>query len=97
MVPQAQKLQWGDKNPADSLEYNIDWQLVLQALDGDTIANAVWEAPGLSLGTQAVVNNRTSAVLSRGVAGQSYNVTCTITTAGGRMVRRQVLLPVRVF
>jgi hypothetical protein len=97
MIPQPQKLQWSDKNPADVVDYSIDWIQVLRALDNDSIASAIWNAPGLGLGTQSVLGTTTSAFISGGIDGQSYTVTCTITTTGGRTVRRQVLLPVRVF
>jgi hypothetical protein len=97
MIPQPQKLQWSDKNPADVVDYSIDWIQVLRALDNDSIASATWDAPGLSLGAQSVLGTTTSAFISGGIDGQSYTVTCTITTNGGRTIRRQVLLPVRVF
>lgn len=98
MFPQPQKLQWSDKNPADVVDYSIDWIHVLKAFNGDTIASASWSVPsGLNLGAQIVLGTTTSAFISGGVADQTYQVTCTITTAGGRTVRRQVLLGVRNF
>jgi hypothetical protein len=97
MIPQPQKLQWSDKNPADVVDYSIDWIQVLRALDNDSIATANWSAPGLNIQQQQVLGTTTSAFISGGIDGQSYTVTCTITTNGGRTIRRQVLLPVKVF
>jgi hypothetical protein len=90
MIPQPQKLQWGDKNPADVVDYTFDWIQVLKALDDDSIVSATWVAPGLSLGPQSILGTATSVFISGGVDGQNYTVTCTILTTGGRIIRGAV-------
>jgi hypothetical protein len=96
MIPQPQQLQWSDKNPADLIDYSIDWINVLKALNDDTIASATWNVPsGLVLEGQTIAGSVTSAVISGGTAGQVYTVGCQITTTGGRIVRRNVRLAVK--
>jgi hypothetical protein len=95
MMPTPQLLQWSDKNPNDFVDYAVDWFAVLNALQ-DTIQAVNWFVPsGLLRGGESVQGNITSIFLGGGTAGVTYTVSCEITTAGGRIIRRQILLRVK--
>jgi hypothetical protein len=88
---------WPPKDPAEVLDYTIDWTL---RLAGDTIISSTWAAlPGgsaLTIGTggqaPAFITNMTKLWLSGGTIGQSYNLKNTITTAAGEtMIETAVL------
>jgi hypothetical protein len=82
------------KDPDDSLDYAIDMAQQM-TLDGDTIASVVWSVPtGLTEGASTVTTTKVSVVLSGGTAGSSYDITGTITTAGGRVYERSFTVEV---
>lgn len=90
-------LRWPDKDPADVLDYALDWsdQLALSDPD-DTISSATWTVPaGLTAGAQFVASGIAAIWLSGGTAGTDYTVTCRIVTTGGRTLERSVKLLVK--
>ena len=90
-------LRWPDKDPADVLDYGLEWseQLALTS-PADTISSATWTVPaGLTAGAQSVVSGVATSFLSGGTAGTDYTVTCRIVTAGGRTLERSVKLLVK--
>ncbi len=90
-------LRWPDKDPADVLDYALDWsdQLSLTS-PADTISSATWTVPaGLTAGAQFVVGGLATTWLSAGVAGTDYTITCRIVTAGARTLERSVRLFVK--
>lgn len=90
-------LRWPDKDPADVLDYGLDWsdQLAL-VTPADTISSATWTVPaGLTAGAQFVIGAVATIWLSGGTAGTDYTITCRIVTAGGRTLERSVKLLVR--
>lgn len=74
------------KAPEDILDYEWDWSTWLPT--GDTIATVSFTAAdGLIIESNPAVSNTATtatAFISGGAAGESYAVTCQITTAGGR-------------
>lgn len=90
-------LRWPDKDPADVLDYSLDWsdQLAL-VTPADTISAVQWTLPtGLTAGAQIHANGIATTWISGGTAGTDYTVTCRMTTAGGRVLERNVGLYVR--
>jgi hypothetical protein len=93
-------LRWPDKDPADVLDYALDWsdQLSLTS-PADTISSATWAVPaGLIAGEQFVIDGVATIWLSDGTAGTNgtdYTLTCRIATTGGRTIERSVRLFVR--
>lgn len=76
------------KDPQSRLDYSFDIQDWLNT--GDTIASVEWILdPGITIGidTYAPWNTDTGAFcwISDGTLGEVYNVTCRITTVGGRI------------
>lgn len=89
-------LRWPAKDPADVLDYSIDWhdQLTLPAAP-DSIASVVWVVPaGLTAGIQIHALGVATIWLSGGTAGVEYVVTCRITTTAGRVIERSARLAV---
>jgi len=90
-------LRWPDKDPAETLDFYMDWtdQLDLTT-PSDTISAAVWTVPaGLTAGAQYHADGKATTWLSGGTAGTDYTLTCRITTAAGRVIERNVRLYVR--
>ena len=80
------------KDPNAQLDYGFTWGAWLA---GDTISTAEWTVPGgLTKEDESVDGDRTVVWLSGGAVGQTYAVTCRVTTAGGRVDDRT--LSVRV-
>jgi hypothetical protein len=88
-------LRWPDKDPADVLDYAMDFADFL-ASPIDTIASVVWTVPaGLTAGTQYNVSGVATVWLSAGAAGTDYAITARVITAGGRTIERSAALYVR--
>jgi hypothetical protein len=83
------------KDPESTLDYPIDWSQWL--VGADTITGApVWTVPsGLTLVTQANTATIATAWISGGTAGATYLVECKITTTGGRIDERSILVEVK--
>ena len=80
------------KTPAELDDWQIDW--TTRGLGTDTISTSTWSVPGASEGSTSDLNitspaptkttTSTTVWLSGGIAGNSYLVTNTIVTSGGR-------------
>lgn len=94
-----------DKQPADVLDYDIDFSAILD--DGDTIASTgsppvpmpldrVVSPAGITFGPTVVINNGKTVKqwLSGGANRIQYKITLTVTTSAGRV--KQVEFVVRV-
>jgi hypothetical protein len=93
-------LRWPDKDPAEVLDYGLDWSDQLALTDpNDTISSATWTVPaGLIAGAQFVIDGVATIWLSGGTAGANgtdYTLTCRIVTSGGRTLERSVKLMVK--
>lgn len=77
------------KAPNDVLDYEWDWSVWLPT--GDTISTVSWTAAdGLTIETSPASSNTTTTAtvwLGGGTAGETYNVTCEVTTAAGRVAQ----------
>ena len=91
-------LSWPAKDPADTLDYEIDFGPALAGNEGDSITAAMATVqPAGELLPGAVAADGETVVLwfSGGTAGTTYAVTVSVTTASGRAISRAVLLPVQ--
>lgn len=80
------------KDPDATLPYAWDWSPWLGA---DTIATAtVLPVDGLTVGPVSHTDGIVSVWLSGGVAGQTYAVTCRVTTAAGLVDDRTITVKV---
>lgn len=80
------------QDPTALLDYTLDWS---DWLGTDTLVGAVFTAAGLTVNASGFTSYAATAFLSGGVDGVDYPVTCTITTAGGRVDDRTFLIQVR--
>jgi hypothetical protein len=75
------------KDPEAILDYIWDWTAWLDDIV-DTLAFETVTVPtGLVLESEAIVGKTVVAFISGGTVGQTYPVTCHITTAGGNPPR----------
>jgi hypothetical protein len=76
--------KWPDKDPDDTLDFAVDWS---EWLGDDVIASVDWAADkvGLSFEEQTNANGVATVWLSAGTLGETYRVTCQITTEAGRI------------
>lgn len=85
---------WTTQASGAALDYTLDWSADLD--DGDSIAEAAWTSdPGLVVDRRTATEATTTAWISGGLGGQSYRVSCTITTDTGRVDRRSFRVFVR--
>lgn len=81
------------KDPAATLEYVFDWTAFLGT---DTISVAVVTVPaGITKVSEATAAGKVTVWLLGGTVGQSYTVTCKVTTVAGRIDERSLLIRVR--
>lgn len=80
------------KDPADILDYQLDWSSWLGA---DTISASTWTVPsGITQVTETETTTTATIWLSGGTAGQSYTLANKIVTAGGRTCERSIVIVV---
>lgn len=84
-----------EKQPADVLDYDFDYSDWLDDRS-DTIAtyNVVAET-GLTVGLVTAISGVVKVFLSGGTDGQTYKVTCTVTTTGGRTKQAEISVKVK--
>ena len=83
------------KQPADVLDYDFDYS---DWLDDrvDTIATQTVTADtGITVGTVSNASGVVKAWISGGTDGQTYKVTCTMTSAGGRIKQAEISIRVK--
>ena len=80
------------KGVGDTLDHVVSWAPILE---GDTITASSWIIPaGLTQTDESFAPTTTTIWLGGGVAGQTYGLKNTITTAGGRVIQRTIELKV---
>jgi len=81
------------KDPDAILDYIVDW---INWLCSDTIATGTWTVPtGITKVSNSITDTEAIVWLSGGTAGHSYDLTCRIITAGGRVDDRTISILVR--
>jgi len=86
--------KWDPKDPDEVLDYEIDWT---DRLDGDTIVTSTWPIVpvGITKNSDAHTTTASTIWLSGGTLGAAYDLTCRITTAGGRTMDQSVRIGVK--
>lgn len=81
------------KQPSDAMDYDIDYTDWLTS--GDNVQSAVVTPDtGITLDSMVINDPRIKIWLSGGTAGTTYKITCTMTSADGRV--RQDEFKIRV-
>ncbi len=75
------------KDPGDDVIFTFDWSRYLADLDAIEIA-VVDGAAGLTVGDVHHTTTQVTVRVSGGTAGNTYDITCAITTTGGNSVER---------
>lgn len=84
------------KDPAAVLDYTFDWTLWLNDISDTITGTPVYTlTTGITKVTQSNTTLKTTIWISGGIAGNTYQVDCTITTAGGRTDSRSIFLKVK--
>lgn len=81
------------KDPNETLDFTFDWSSWLPS--GDTISTSVFTVDA-GITNASSSNTTTTAIifLSGGTAGTRYKVANRITTAGGRIAERTIIINV---
>jgi hypothetical protein len=91
-------LTWPTAEPDDSLDYSLDVTAAIEdATDAITVATAMVAPSGTGevvASNITVANNVISLYLTGGVAGRTYMVNLTATTAANRVFQWYVYLPI---
>lgn len=87
------------KDPDAVLPYGIDWTAWLET--GDAIASAAWtvtspsgDADSIVVDSDSETDTVATAILSGGTLGNTYTVTCRITTDNGYIDDRSIVITV---
>lgn len=78
------------KDPDAELDFAIDWSEWLP--HGDAIASSQWIADGLTIERDSHTASKTTVWISGGENRRRYKATNRITTAGGRVDDRTIIL-----
>lgn len=92
-------LSWPTKDPNDVLDYQLDISGAIIGNSGDgieTLDVSIWPASTGDLALNSATADGAVAVLwlGSGIAGTTYTVTVRMGTVAGRVIVRDVLLPV---
>jgi hypothetical protein len=88
-------LKWPPKDPAEVLDYIVDWSARLPA---DLIANSTFTVSGganVAIVANSYSNTTTTVWLASGTAGRVAKITNQITTVGGRTFEESVNLTIQ--
>lgn len=84
------------KQPADHLDYDIDYSRWLPDGDAVTMAVAAVDPPGeLAIDSVQITDQIVKAWASGGVDGGTYKITITASTSGGRIKETDFKIRVR--
>lgn len=82
------------KDPQATLDYVFDFDKYLEA-DDSISAHAFTVPAGLTKVTDSHASRLATVWISGGTAGTAYQVTCQITTSGGRIDERTITIGVQ--
>ena len=84
------------KQPSDTMDYDIDYTDWLTT--GDNVSSVVITTEtGITVDSSFINDPRVKIWLSGGTAGTTYKVTCTMTSADGRIRQDEFKVKVREF
>jgi len=87
-----------DKAPGELLDYRVDWSARLTVNRvSDTITASTWSASpvGLTINTNTFTNPYTTVWISGGTLNETYTLTNTVTTQGGRTMVEEIQIKVK--
>lgn len=79
------------KDPTDTLDYSMDWNVFLPTTDAITASD--WSQPsGITVESHRFTARTTHIWISGGTVGETYIFSNRITTSEGRIVERSMAL-----
>jgi len=82
------------KDPAEKLDYRINWEQVLEP-DADSVSSSAWTVEaGITVETTSNDTASATVWLSGGTDGTTYTATNRITTSGGRIHEQPIVITV---
>lgn len=85
-----------EKQPADVLDYDFDYSDWLDdRADSIATATVVADRAGISVTNVAHAFGVVKAYVAGGTNGQSYKLTCTVITAGGRTKQAEMTIKIK--
>lgn len=85
------------KQPVEVQDYDIDFTEYLAGQNDAALSHTVLAESGLSVLSSALTAGVVKVFVSGGLDGNSYKVSATVTTAGGRVKQGDILVRVREF
>lgn len=85
------------KQPIDRLDYDFDYSKFLANTDVVETAEFIVEPEGLYIDAEIVEPTFTKVWVHGGVAGTVYKISCTVTTAHGRVKQDEIKVRVREY
>lgn len=87
-------LQWPDKDPDETLGYQINWSRRLRS--GDSISSSIWEVAGGLTKVEDSFDGKTTTIwLSGGTSGSKYTLTNRVNTVGARVMDQSVSIKIK--
>lgn len=83
------------KQPVEIQDYDIDFTGYLEFHNDVALSHTVAAETGLTVLSSALVGGVVKVFVSSGVDGQTYKVSATITTQGGRVKQGDILIKVK--
>ena len=83
------------KQPADRQDYDIDFTDYLAALSDEGESVAVVAEPGITVTAYSLNTGVVKVWLEGGTDGQTYKVTVTLTSKGGRVKQAEIKIRVK--
>lgn len=92
-VKSGRALRWPSKDPAELLDYAIDWT---ERLAGDAIAHSTFKLPPCIVAKSSSHSEAVATVwLACGVKGRSCLIVNQVTTKAGRQLRQAVKIKIK--
>lgn len=83
------------KQPGDTQDYSISYVDWLAGMSDTGLSHTVTVDTGITLGSSTLSGGVVTVWLSGGTDGNTYKVTCTLTTTGGRVKQAEILVKVK--
>lgn len=83
------------KQPIDVIDYDFDYRDWLADRADSIVSHTVVADPGLTIDTSLEINGVIKVFVASGTDGQTYKVTCTVTTLGGRVKQAEITVAVK--
>lgn len=85
------------KQPVEIQDYDIDFNEYLASQNDAALSHTVIAETGLTVMSSSLTAGVVKVFVSGGTDGESYKVSATVTTAGGRVKQGDILVRIKEF